>query len=143
MKPSYRAADNRLSFSIRMTPLIDVIFLLMIFFLITISFQDPEGVLKNRLPESGGQGVTEKEDWEVVRLRIKLIIREGEQPTIYLQERLVSTFAELLYYLNQLPEDILLVIEPESKVLYKDVIAVYNTCVKAQKKNIVFAIAPG
>jgi len=125
-----------------MTPLIDVIFLLLIFFIITIQFVKPESVLENRLPERRAQGFKDQQnDWEMVRLRIKLIIKEGGRPKIYLQERVVKTYEELLYYLNQLPRNILLVIEPESRVLYKHVIGVYNTCKKSKKSNIVFAIS--
>jgi biopolymer transport protein ExbD len=142
MKLPIKATDSKVSFSIRMTPLIDVIFLLLIFFIITIQFVKPESVLENRLPERKAQGFQDQQnDWEMVRLRIKLVIKQEEQPRIYLQDRVVKTYEELLYYLNQLPKDILLVIEPESKILYKHVIGVYNACIKSKKTNIVFAIS--
>jgi biopolymer transport protein ExbD len=143
MKLPFRETDSKSILSIKMTPLIDVIFLLLIFFIMTLKFQKPESVLENRLPEHLGQSVTDQQmDWEVVRLRIKLAA-EGKQLKIYLQNRVVLTYAELLNYLNLLPEEIVLVIEPESKVPYKHVIGVYNTCIKSKKKNIVFAIAQG
>jgi biopolymer transport protein ExbD len=126
-----------------MTPLIDVIFLLMIFFILALRLEKPEGVLDNILPESDTHGMAEKQkDLEVVKLRIKLV-KEGKQLKIYLQERVVYTYRDLLSFLNMLPDEIMLVIEPESKVPYKHVIGVYNTCLKAKKTNIVFAISPG
>ena len=143
MKTPIKATKNKVSFSVRMTPLIDVIFLLLIFFILAIRLEKPEGVLENILPESDTHGIAEQQkDWEVVKLRIKLIT-EGEQLKIYLQERVVYTYKDLLSYLNMLPQEIMLVIEPESKVPYKYVIGVYNTCIKAKKSNIVFAISPG
>ncbi len=143
MKIPIKATKNKVSFSVRMTPLIDVIFLLLIFFILAIRLEKPEGVLENILPESDTHGIAEQQkDWEVVKLRIKLIT-EGEQLKIYLQERVVYTYKDLLSYLNMLPQEIMLVIEPESKVPYKYVIGVYNTCIKAKKSNIVFAISPG
>jgi len=143
MKTPIRATKNKVSFSVRMTPLIDVIFLLMIFFILAIRIEKPEGVLENILPESDVHGIAEQQkDWEVVKLRVKLIT-EGEQLKIYLQERVVYTYKDLLSYLNMLPQEIMLVIEPEAKVPYKYVIGVYNTCIKAKKSNIVFAISPG
>ncbi len=143
MKTPIKATKNKVSFSVRMTPLIDVIFLLLIFFILAIRLEKPEGVLENILPVSDGQSIAEQQkDWEVVKLRIKLIT-EGEQLKIYLQERVVYTYKDLLSYLNMLPQEIMLVIEPESKVPYKYVIGVYNTCIKAKKSNIVFAISPG
>jgi biopolymer transport protein ExbD len=143
MKTPIKATKNKVSFSVRMTPLIDVIFLLLIFFILAIRLEKPEGVLENILPVSDGQSIAEQQkDWEVVKLRIKLIT-EGDQLKIYLQERVVYTYKDLLSYLNMLPQEIMLVIEPESKVPYKYVIGVYNTCIKAKKSNIVFAISPG
>ena len=143
MKIPIRATKNKVSFSVRMTPLIDVIFLLLIFFILAIRLEKPEGVLENILPVSDGQSIAEQQkDWEVVKLRVKLIT-EGGQLKIYLQERVVYTYKDLLSYLNMLPQEIMLVIEPEAKVPYKYVIGVYNTCIKAKKSNIVFAISPG
>ena len=143
MKIPIKATGSNLRFTISMTPLIDVIFLLLIFFILAIRLEKPEGVLDNILPESDTHGMTEKQkDLEVVKLRIKLI-KEGKQLKIYLQERIVYSYGDLLAFLNMLPEEIMLVIEPESKVPYKHVIGVYNTCLKAKKTNIVFAISPG
>ena len=143
MKTPIKATKNKVTFSVRMTPLIDVIFLLLIFFILAIRIEKPEGVLENILPVSDGQSIAEQQkDWEVVKLRIKLIT-EGDQLKIYLQERVVYTYKDLLSYLNMLPQEIMLVIEPEAKVPYKYVIGVYNTCIKAKKSNIVFAISPG
>ena len=143
MKIPIKATSDTLSITIRMTPLIDVIFLLLIFFMLVIKIEKPEGVLENILPETDTQGVAEQQtDWEVVKLRIKLV-QDGQQLKIYLQERAVYTYKELLSYLNLLPEEIMLVIEPESYVPFKYVVGVYNTCLKAKKTNIVFAISPG
>lgn len=143
MKIPIKATKNKVSFSVRMTPLIDVIFLLLIFFILAIRLEKPEGVLENILPESDTHGIAEQQkDWEVVKLRIKLIT-EGEQLKIYLQERVIYTYKDLLSYLNMLPQEIMLVIEPEARVPYKYVIGVCNTCIKAKKSNIVFAISPG
>ena len=50
MRLRFQSKHGRRRYAISMTPLIDVIFLLMIFFLMTINFQKPEGVLDNRLP---------------------------------------------------------------------------------------------
>ena len=140
MKLPIRTGNKNINFSVRMTPLIDVIFLLMIFFIMTIRFVEPEGVLENRLPEKAGQGITDqKNDWEVVRIKIKLV-REGNQFKIYLQERVLNSYEDLLSYLELLPDKILIVIEPELTVPYKYVIGIYNTCLKSEKTNIVFTV---
>lgn len=135
--------DDRIQsrFTINITPLIDVIFLLMIFFIMTINLNLAEGVLDNRLPQISSQNIADSpQDWEIVRLKIKLIRSDGRLK-IYLQERVVYSYTDLLYYLNRLPEDIQIVMEPNDDVPYKHVIGVYNTCLKSHKRNIVFGVS--
>ena len=72
MRLRFQSKHGRRRYAISMTPLIDVIFLLMIFFLMTINFQKPEGVLDNRLPQLGRRSSEDPtKDWETVRLRIR------------------------------------------------------------------------
>ena len=68
------------------------------------------------------------------------MLRDNNQMKIYLQERIVYTYEDLLHYLDQLPESILITIEPGNEVPYKHVIGVYNTCIKSKKENVVFSI---
>jgi biopolymer transport protein ExbD len=144
MKLPLKAHSGPVNLSMRMTPLIDVIFLLLIFFIMTMQFQKPEGVLANRLPEKDGRSVTQQQDLEIVRLRIRLSITEGDMPAIRLQDREVRSYDELYGFLTMLPEDVLLVVEPEARVPYRHVVGVYNACLKAEKRNIVFSMArPG
>jgi biopolymer transport protein ExbD len=141
MKATFLPKKSQIIFSVKMTPLIDVIFLLMIFFLLTINFHMPEGVINNQLPQLAEQNSDElSKDWETVRLRVKLV-REDMRLKIYLQERVIYSYEDLLQYLNELPNDILIVIEPDDKVPYKHVIGVYNMCIKSKKKDIVFSIS--
>lgn len=139
LKNTEQSYQNRSAINI--TPLIDVIFLLMIFFLMTINFNKPEGVLENRLPQLSSKSVSEApQDYETVKLRIKMI-KDNNQMKIYLQERVVFTYKDLLYYLDQLPEDILIILEPSDNVPYKHVIGVFDTCIKSKKQNVVFSIS--
>ena len=143
MKLPIRTRDKNINFTVRMTPLIDVIFLLMIFFIMTIRFVEPEGILENRLPKKAGQDINDqKNDWEVVRIKIKLV-QDGNQFKIYLQERVLYSYDDLRSYLDLLPDKILIVIEPDLTVPYKYVIGIYNTCLKSEKKDIVFTVAQG
>ncbi len=141
MKVPTKATSSGRGFAMMMTPLIDVIFLLMIFFIMTLNFLVPEGVLENRLPDQVNQAKADREkDWEVVRIHVA---RGRDGPRIYLQERAVTGLPDLLHNLMRLPRDIVVVIEPDPRVAYKYVIAVFNTCVKAKKTNITFTIPRG
>ncbi len=141
MKNPIQRNNHQNRFSVNMTPLIDIIFLLMIFFLLAINFQKPEGAINNMLPQMGRQGNSDAtKDWETVSLKIKMV-RKNNLMKIYLQERVVFTYTDLLHYLNQLPHDILIIIEPDDNVPYKHVIGVYNICMKSKKKDIVFSLS--
>jgi biopolymer transport protein ExbD len=141
MKSRTQTTAPQSRYSISITPLIDVIFLLMIFFLLTMSFQKPEDVLENRLPQLGSQDSSDPaKDWETVRLRIKMV-KEDNRMKIFLGERVVFTYKDLLYYLDQLPEDILIMMDPDRDVPYKHVIGVYNSCLKSRKRDIVFSLS--
>ena len=141
MRLRSRQDDFQKRNSINITPLIDVIFLLMIFFLMTINFNKSEGVLENRLPQSSKQESQETpQDYETVRLRLKMV-KDETLLKIYLQERVVFTYEDLKHFLDQLPQDILIIFEPNDNVPYKHVIGVYDTCLKAKKENIVFAVS--
>ncbi len=138
MKLPLKAIDSRDGFSIRMTPLIDVVFLLMIFFIMTLNFLETEGILENRLPEQNKRTKSDQQkDWEIVRIRL---VAGEDKPMIHLQERILNDFDELLRYLNLLPRKIMIVIDPDSKVAYKHVISAYDTCLKSKKSNIVFSL---
>jgi len=134
-----KGVERRLAVS--MTPLIDVVFLLMVFFLMTINFEKPELVLENRLPQLGTlESEDTSKDWETVELHVEMA-RQGGQLRLFLEERTIDSYEELLVYLAQLPDDILVVIDAADDVPYKHVIGVYNTCLQANKQEIVFSVA--
>ena len=139
LKFQQNGVERRLAVS--MTPLIDVVFLLMVFFLMTINFEKPELVLENRLPQLGTiESEDTSKDWETVELHVEMS-RQGGQLKLFLEERTIDNYEELLSYLAQLPDDILVIIDAADDVPYKHVIGVYNTCLQANKQEIVFSVA--
>ena len=105
----------------------------------TLNFLEPEGILENRLPETARRTATEQQkDWEIVRIHI---LEAGVRPQIYLQEREIKDLKDLLRNLILLPRDIMIVIDPDSKVAYKHVIDIYNICLKSKKTNIAFSLS--
>ena len=135
----HKSSGQRLGVS--MTPLIDVVFLLMVFFLMTINFEKPEEVLVNRLPQLGTQASEDpSQDWETVKLKLKMSRTDGRL-RLHLQERVLDSHEDLLGYLEQLPDDIMIVINAADDVPFKHIIGVYNSCLKANKKDIVFGLS--
>ena len=140
MKLRFQQREKR-RLGVSMTPLIDVVFLLMIFFLLTINFEEPERVLANRLPQVGAQSSDDPtQDWETVELRIAMV-RGSDAVRLHLEERVLESYDELLGFLVLLPDDVQIVIDAGNDVPYRHVIGVYNTCLKSGKADIVFSIA--
>ena len=141
MKLNFQHSGVRRRVAVSMTPLIDVVFLLMVFFLMTINFEKPEEVLAHRLPQLGNEASDDpSKDWEKVELKLE-IIRESGQLKLQLQERTLENYDDLLGYLTELPEDITIIIEAADDVPYKHIIGVYNSCLKANKTDIVFSFS--
>lgn len=63
---------------LEMTPMIDVTFLLLIFFMCTIKFKTLEGKLSAYLPKDVGQQITPQEPKEKVEIRLT-VLQEGRK----------------------------------------------------------------
>lgn len=142
MKIPGRKRPRKISFSVRLTPFIDVVFLLMIFFILTIRAYRPEGILQSRLPELGEDVPLEQKDSYIEPIKIQMS-QEEEVLSLSLGERTLSDYQELYRVLRELPSDIQLIIEPQDGVFYKHIIGTYNTCIKAERSNIAFSVPSG
>lgn len=141
MKLKFLRHASEREMAVSMTPLIDVVFLLMVFFLMTINFEKPEEVLAHRLPQLGNEASEDpSKDWEKVELKLT-IAREDGQLQLQLQERILTSYEDLHGYLTELPEDIVIIVDAANDVPYKHIIGVYNSCLKANKTDIVFSFA--
>jgi biopolymer transport protein ExbD len=139
MKIPLKKQPSKISFSVRLTPFIDVVFLLMIFFILTIRVYRPEGVLRSRLPELGDQIPLEQEDLYNEPVRIRLM-QQKENFTMFMGERTLTDYQDLFQVLRKLPSDTQLIIEPQDGVFYQYIIGTYNICLKAERQNIVFSV---
>jgi len=72
---------------ISMTPMIDIVFQLLIFFMLACRFRTEEGEIHALLPKWGGQGITTPDKVPIEELRIKLLwvepgsFRETKDPS--------------------------------------------------------------
>jgi biopolymer transport protein ExbD len=66
---------------LNMTPMIDVVFQLLIFFMCAMNFPNPEGVLKSWLPKTKGQGTGTPPPIELNDVRLVMRM-EGEDTTL-------------------------------------------------------------
>ena len=136
-----RSQRQSTSFSLPMVAFIDVIFLLFTFFTLTMRYQI-EGELGVKTPKWSGlkqQQTAEQKELEIVRV---FLSGQGRQLTIMMQDQPVADLDELYGRLNSLPKDIPVILDGHPSVAYKNMIRVYNHCLKAQLKQVAFAVHP-
>ena len=129
------------SFSLPMVAFIDVIFLLFTFFTLTMRYQI-EGELGVKTPKWSGlkqQQTTEQKELEIVRISLA---GKGRQLTIVMQDQPVANMDDLYGRLDSLPKDIPVILDGHPLVAYKNMIRVYNHCLKAQLTQVAFAVHP-
>ena len=127
-----------------MTPMIDVVFLLLIFFVCTVSFQAMEETLPTNLRGTGvaeGQAPLDPELAELEEVLVKLTRDDGRVGWL-VNERPCTNLAELrgvLAQLARLRADLPVILDIEPEVPIGDVVNVYDLCRLAGFKKIQFA----
>ncbi len=137
-----------------MTPMVDVVMCILIFFMLGSSFVVPELFLKsNTAVYKGGLG-TEESTVKLPSVRMNITLRRQGNDTW------VSAFDSPLMQMNKLDDqdqasnqeimarlagrrktisdDVQVLIVPEGKVPYQDVITIYDYCTKLQFKQVAF-----
>ncbi|MFH1228584.1 MAG: biopolymer transporter ExbD [Planctomycetota bacterium] len=144
------------SMEINMTPMIDVIFQLIIFFMCSIHFKALEGKLMSYLPKNKGPSETDffVPPDELDEVRIKLIYSPDKKPLMSkivmgteeipdwetLDMRITSIAADQRTKIDKKPAPFK--IDPQSKIPTQAVINVINMCKKAGVSNVEFAAKP-
>ncbi|MDR0522506.1 MAG: biopolymer transporter ExbD [Planctomycetaceae bacterium] len=128
---------------IKMTPMIDVIFLLLIFFICTADFNPPEKLLPAELPPQGASAAAEvilpePLNLDTVRIRISF----DQKPAWHIEDRVCTSSGEvqgLLQKIAAMKPDIPVILESEDRVPSEHVIDVYDICRRTGLVNIQFA----
>ncbi|MEW6356189.1 MAG: biopolymer transporter ExbD [Planctomycetota bacterium] len=137
-KPSGQDEDR---LQLRMTPMIDVVFLLLIFFMCVSKWKQAEGNLAAELPPEGApaeQVQQEPPDLEKVVIKLQ---KSGDAVDIRMNERLCSTFDVLFDNLSALRQrvDVPVIIDADRDVEFRFAISALNVTVKAGLSNVSFA----
>jgi biopolymer transport protein ExbD len=142
-KPSILTGQRRLD--VKMTPMIDVVFLLLVFFVWTASFQVAEYILPSALSVNEGSGEAseippEQLDFEPVVVQI---LWKNQQPAWIVSETAFTDLEQVrqtLFRVAAVKHDLPLVIDPQAGVPFGDVIDVYDISQIAGFQKIQFAI---
>ena len=143
--PSTSSSD---SLELKMTPMIDVVFLLLIFFVWTSSFELPEFDLPSALaePPAGGSEVSverapaEPFDEIVIRLSVRdarTVIELNGQPVSGMAE--LKTRLEAILAIGVQPP---LIIDPSPQITMNVAVEAYDTARLAGADRVLFAARP-
>ena len=131
-----------------MTPMIDVVFQLLIFFVVASTGQIAESLLPTRLPEAGAVAslpeADERESWadEV----FVTLMRDAEERTVAELNGTVYDDLErvtsVLTALSEVSRENPIILDIEDAVPLGDVIRVYDACRRAGFESINFAAEP-
>lgn len=143
---SRRASARRKSpvMRLNLTSMIDVIFLLLVYFVVTANFATGEGVLTTKLPANAGQNAHPIEMPPVMPLRVYLYANgnDGYRIRVVGTAQQPQTLGELATQLTTLHQSMRdedpLIIQPVGKVKWEHVLGAFNAAVKAKFKNVQF-----
>ncbi len=150
-----KAGPSSGSMQLNLTSMIDVTFLLLIYFIVTASFMLDEGVLTARMPQGTGQKTEESLEPPPEKVEIQLTDRGNVGVAIQVGTAShISDFTELAKQLQSMQlnkqntsgwikPDNPIIIKPRGKVRWQHVVNAFNAAVKARYTNVAFAQASG
>jgi biopolymer transport protein ExbD len=140
-------AERRRGLTVAMTPMIDVVFLLLVFFVWSARFTRVEYSLPSRLVAAVGTGSEsidtplEVEDFDRVVVRI---LWDEDHPVWLVNDEARSDLAEvaaLLEALANIKRDAPVVLDPDAEVPLGHVIDIYDVALAAKFEKVQFATA--
>lgn len=132
---------------LNLTAMIDVVFQLLIYFVVTASFAQGEGVLKARLPGGEqGQALGPPPPSAELTVRVASAGTHAYRLTVEPGGIAPQSFHELADLLERLKgiygQDTPVIIEPQRAVRWQHVVNAFNAAVRARYENVAFASAP-
>lgn len=140
MKTSYSNPRDRTSLDSMMTPMIDVVFLLLVFFLTTASFQRLEKLLPSSVSAKSDTTLGESQDTppsppqEDIHDCVIKLKNQGDQIEYQWNGLVVASLQEIqerLAAILKVRADIPIIVDPEDSILAGDALRVYDTAKRA------------
>jgi biopolymer transport protein ExbD len=124
---------------VNMTPLIDCVFLLLIFFMIATTFAPMPGIRVKLPPPGAPPPPGQKLDQLILRISNP---EGGAQGTMILNEQVVSSMQSLLssFHDASLKQKEMLIIQSGRQVMHEQIVAVMDMAKRADVKKIGFAM---
>ena len=139
-RPS-RARGGSVSGELQMGPLIDCVFLLLTYFLFTISLATIEGLLPSELALGDELSETELELEEDPQEVIIRLVQTGDEVQYFFDEWPVADYDGVLRQVSALPRESLVVIDAGATVAYRHVVGLYNHCLRSSIERVIFPVS--
>lgn len=141
MRRSRLARPGTTDTDLQIAPLIDCVFLLLTYFLFTISLSTIEGLLPAELAlgddfQERKLELDEPHDEVVVR-----IVQTGTRTQYFIDDWPAADFAAVSRHLGKLSPSTVVVIDAGPTVAYEHVVRTYNRCLQLSIEQVVFPLA--
>ncbi|MGH7857467.1 MAG: biopolymer transporter ExbD [Candidatus Binatia bacterium] len=141
MKLSHRARPEEGGLHVSMIPMINLVFLLLLYFLVTLSQRTQEGLLTTETPS--GQGAVSQAQEEVEEdTALVRIVRAAGGVGLFFRDWPVAGYSDLARQLTSLPEETPIIVEAAPDVPFRDVVRVHNLSIKTGHRNVVYTFPP-
>lgn len=142
MKPSHRARSEESGLQqASIIPMINLVFLLLLYFLVTLSQRTQEGLLTTETPS--GQGAVSQAQEEVEEeTALVRIVRAANGVGLFFRDWPVAGYSDLARQLTSLPEETPIILEAAPDVPFRDVVRVHNLSIKTGHRNVVYTFPP-
>ena len=141
MRRPSRARGGSASGELQMGPLIDCVFLLLTYFLFTISLATIEGLLPSELALGDELSETELELEEDPQEVIIRLVQTGDEVQYFFDEWPVADYDGVLRQVSALPRESLVVIDAGATVAYRHVVGLYNHCLRSSIERVIFPVS--
>ena len=146
MRRTWSHARRHGDMDVTMTPMIDVVFLLLIFFVWTASFQIVEYVLPSNLLTTGGSAAPSEMDPQIDdfdQVVVRLLWRDGG-PSWLINDAPIERLSDIRRTLStvaRIKNDVPVILDPEQDVPLGHVVDVYDISRQVGFKKIQFAVS--
>jgi biopolymer transport protein ExbD len=146
-KPKHRSIDGeQLNMGFQIAPMIDVVFVIMLFFMVMAGAVKVERELKTKLPGVAQAATTEEQppDEIIVTVEETGVVTLNEEEFDSPENKSLPTFTDTLMRLKQEADSrnakVMVTIQAEEQARYERVIDVLNAMAKAKIGNVTFTV---
>lgn len=140
MRTSRRARAGSSTGDLRMAPLIDAVFLMLTYFLFTISLSTIEGLLPSELAMGDSFDRSQIDPETTRREVIVRIVQTGARVQYFVDDWPTSSYDDVSRHLATLEANSTVVLDAGATVAYEHVVRVYNRCLQVGVDRVVFPL---